>query len=83
MMGSGLFNDKHRDWRSMWAYIGLTLFSLSAACAWLRIAMFWTTRQQRGVVGSLKKWKQEFVIAAVLFFALGVAALIWPNVAKQ
>jgi hypothetical protein len=66
----------------MWVYFALALFSLSAACAWLRIAMFWTTRQQRGV-GSLKKWKQEFVIAAVLFFALGVAALIWPNVAKQ
>jgi hypothetical protein len=82
MMGSGLFNDKHRDWRSMWAYFALALFTLSAACASLRVAMFWATRQRRGV-GSLKKWKQEFVIAAVLFFALGVAALIWPNVAKQ
>jgi hypothetical protein len=66
----------------MWAYAALALFSLCATCVSLVVAMFWTPGLRRRPAG-LKKWKQEIVIAAVLFFALGVAALIWPEVAKK
>jgi len=30
-----------------------------------------------------EKWKQRIVVAAILFFALGVAVLIWPLVIKK
>jgi len=79
----------------MWANFALGLFSLSTMCVAFRIAMIWGTRDDKWKLGAAsheewkrrttrqQEWKQRFVVAAILFFALGVAVLIWPLIAQK
>lgn len=77
-------------------YLALALFSLFAICLSLRLAMIWTARDEKGKQRSRAdekewkkrtaredEWKKRFVVAAVLFFALAVAALVWPLLVKK
>jgi L-lactate permease len=79
----------------MWANFALGLFSLCATCVALRVAMLWRTRHDKWKQGAAgheewkrrtrqqQEWKQRFVVAAILFFVLAVAVLIWPLIAKK
>jgi Na+-transporting NADH:ubiquinone oxidoreductase subunit NqrC len=65
----------------MWSYIAFGLFGLCAICVVLLAGTLRTIGPRRKE-NAAKKRRHMYVIAAVLLFALGVAALIWPEVTR-